>query len=102
MSAYIVTVPSQLVSLLACVAVGGVTLWATKLAARPFRRWMWRRFARDIAATQAYHVPDDALTHRCPQGAEAVMPCCGRSPFEVPFDERITLDDSLVTCGVTA
>lgn len=26
------------------------------------------------------------------------MPCCGRTPFEVPRDDRMTLDESLVTC----
>lgn len=27
-----------------------------------------------------------------------MMPCCGRTPFEVPRTDRITLDPALVTC----
>jgi hypothetical protein len=38
-----------------------------------------------------------AVTHRCPPEGSGIMPCCGRTPFEV-LDDRITLDDSLVTC----
>lgn len=26
------------------------------------------------------------------------MPCCGRTPFEVPATDRMTLDPKLVTC----
>ena len=38
--------------------------------------------------------------HQCPPADEAVMPCCGRTPFEVLRTDRITLDPAKVTCGV--
>lgn len=37
-------------------------------------------------------------THACPPEGSGVMPCCGRTPFEVPRKHRMTLDDRLVTC----
>lgn len=40
----------------------------------------------------------DSLSHSCPTGDSGVMPCCGRTPFEVSRDDRMTLDESLVTC----
>lgn len=40
------------------------------------------------------------IVHRCPIGMESLTPCCGKSPFELTQPgSRITLDDSLVTCG---
>lgn len=39
-----------------------------------------------------------ATTHRVPPGDSNVMPCCGRTPFEVPREERVTGDNDLVTC----
>lgn len=41
-------------------------------------------------------------THRCPEGSEAAMPCCGRTPFEVPWTDRLTEDPESVTCGISA
>lgn len=38
------------------------------------------------------------VVHRCPPGDAALMPCCGRTPFEVSMD-RMTEDDALVTCA---
>ena len=38
-------------------------------------------------------------THRCPPDGEGTMPCCGRTPFEVPRSGRMTEDASLVNCG---
>lgn len=40
------------------------------------------------------------VTHRCPPEGEAVTPCCGRTPFELLPDGRLTVDDALVTCKV--
>jgi hypothetical protein len=37
-------------------------------------------------------------THLCPPDGGGLMPCCGRTPFEVPRTDRMTLDPSLVTC----
>lgn len=60
------------------------------------------------AARQRYN-PDghQEITHRCPvpfaEGGDGTMPCCGRTPFEVPPYHRITLHGELVTCqGMTA
>lgn len=36
--------------------------------------------------------------HQCPPRGSGVMPCCGRTPFEVPTWNRMTLDSLLVTC----
>lgn len=43
--------------------------------------------------------PAGEITHLCPQAGSGVMPCCGRTPLEVPIARhRITLDPALVTC----
>lgn len=39
------------------------------------------------------------VTHRCPIGADATTPCCDKSPFELPRTDRLTLDNSRVTCA---
>lgn len=41
------------------------------------------------------------VTHRCPPKGSGLMPCCGRTPFEVPTWDRMTLDAALVTCTAT-
>lgn len=42
--------------------------------------------------------PPTEVTHACPPGDAACTPCCGRTPFELPRTDRLTLDPSLVTC----
>ena len=37
-------------------------------------------------------------THAAPVGDLADCPCCGRSPFELPRTDRLTSDDTEVTC----
>lgn len=37
-------------------------------------------------------------THDCPRDGEAVTLCCGRSPFELPRTDRMTVEAALVTC----
>lgn len=38
--------------------------------------------------------------HECPEpGGGGLMPCCGRTPFEVPRSDRMTRDPGNVTCG---
>ena len=49
--------------------------------------------------THATHT-DRTVINMCPCGDEAVTRCCGRSPLELPTAERMTVDQSLVTCGV--
>lgn len=39
------------------------------------------------------------IVHQCPRNGEAVMPCCGRTPFEVDPRERMT-NTELVTCPI--
>jgi hypothetical protein len=41
---------------------------------------------------------DRAVVHRCPPGDRGLMPCCGRTPFEVSRYDRITEDGDKVTC----
>lgn len=38
------------------------------------------------------------VTHRCPPLGASCMPCCGRTPFEVPSNHRMTEDKRRVTC----
>lgn len=41
------------------------------------------------------------IIHQCPKiGSGGIMPCCGKTPFEVRgTKDRITLNPSKVTCG---
>jgi hypothetical protein len=39
------------------------------------------------------------VVHDCPREGESVTRCCGRIPFELPRDDRMTLDPALVTCS---
>lgn len=39
------------------------------------------------------------LVHACPPEGSGLTPCCGRTPFELPRDERLTQYGPLVTCG---
>ena len=48
------------------------------------------------AADPVYAVA--GLVHACPPGDAATTPCCGRTPFELPLNDRITADQALVTC----
>lgn len=36
--------------------------------------------------------------HHCPPEGFFTTPCCGKTPFELPRGDRMTLDPSLVTC----
>lgn len=38
------------------------------------------------------------VVHMCPPYGSDIMPCCDRSPLEVPLDDRMTMDGALVTC----
>lgn len=39
------------------------------------------------------------VVHECPPGDLGLMPCCGRTPFEVPAYHRLTADRTAVSCG---
>lgn len=41
----------------------------------------------------------DPPIHQCPRPGSAIMPCCGRTPFEVPRVDGLTTEQYLVTCG---
>ena len=38
-------------------------------------------------------------THACPPAGSGLTPCCGRTPFELPRTDRLTVDGTQVTCG---
>lgn len=37
--------------------------------------------------------------HQCPPSGSTTMPCCGRTPFEVPSTDRMCTDPEQVTCA---
>lgn len=41
---------------------------------------------------------EDTIVHACPPDGSGLMPCCGRSPIDVPLTERISMDGTAVTC----
>lgn len=44
-------------------------------------------------------LPSAEVTHACPpDGPQGVMPCCGRTPFEVSHLDRMTVHGDMVTC----
>jgi hypothetical protein len=40
------------------------------------------------------------VVHHCPHDGMLVTPCCGRTPFDLPRTDRVTVDPSLVTCFI--
>lgn len=40
----------------------------------------------------------DETVHACPPSGEGLTPCCGKSPFDLPRTDHITMDPALVTC----
>lgn len=38
------------------------------------------------------------ITHQCPPDGSGIMPCCGRTPFEVARTDRMTLEATRVDC----
>lgn len=40
------------------------------------------------------------IVHECPPDGSGVTPCCGKTPFELPPQDRIALEKKLVTCRV--
>lgn len=39
--------------------------------------------------------PTAEVVHRCPPKGSGLMPCCGKTPFEVPRYHRLTVNPSL-------
>ena len=67
--------------------------------------WFWETEVGRVAYPGEIEVTD--VVHLCPpipvtDGISPlppeIMPCCGRTPFEIPHTERMTLDAALVTC----
>lgn len=46
-----------------------------------------------------YFLSMTETTHACPPEDSGITPCCDRTPFELPWTDRITLHPDLVTCG---
>jgi acyl-CoA reductase-like NAD-dependent aldehyde dehydrogenase len=42
------------------------------------------------------------VVHACPPDGSGLMPCCGRTPFELPRTDRMSADPTLVTCQPAA
>lgn len=40
-----------------------------------------------------------SVVHLCPPAGSGVMLCCGRTPFNVPYTDRMTTDRNAVTCN---
>ena len=36
--------------------------------------------------------------HGCPPPGNGLTPCCGKTPFELPRLDRMTIDDDIVNC----
>lgn len=49
----------------------------------------------------AFTVEVTSIIHQCPPRGSGVMPCCGRTPFEVPRTDRMTID-GIVTCNASS
>ena len=57
----------------------------------------------EIEVTDVVHqCPPIPVTDGISPPPPEIMPCCGRTSFEVPRDDRITLDPALATCSGTA
>jgi hypothetical protein len=41
----------------------------------------------------------ESTTHECPPDGSGLTPCCGKTPFELPRTDRMTVHADLVTCG---
>lgn len=57
---------------------------------------MWHGVTEGEAANIAEH---RSVVHLSPLKDSGIMPCCGRTPFEVPSTDRMTLEPEQVTCG---
>jgi hypothetical protein len=53
---------------------------------------------RDALADEMVFAPTSTTVHACPPDSSGLMPCCGRTPFELGGLERLTEHGSAVTC----
>ncbi|WP_406730925.1 hypothetical protein [Streptomyces sp. NBC_01794] len=42
---------------------------------------------------------ETGVIHRCPSKGSGITPCCGKTPFELPTTDRISIDPFEATCG---
>lgn len=68
--------------------------WAALYSAIAVALWKGKTAGEPAPAPQGVQ---EAVIHACPVGSSGIMPCCGRTPFEV-FTERITAIAEAVTC----
>jgi hypothetical protein len=61
----------------------------------------WRDHYRAEAERLDALLADVSPVHACPVGESPVTGCCGRTPFDLPRMDRMTLDPALVTCTGT-
>lgn len=73
--------------------------WTTWLARQMENDPMTENQLPDVA--ELADTPAPETVHRCPIGSDGETPCCGKSPFVLPRTDRITLENSSVTCAPT-
>lgn len=49
-----------------------------------------------------HHVFVESVVHRCPTPGTNTTVCCHRTPFDLPWTDRLTIIDELVTCDGAA
>lgn len=59
----------------------------------------WCALDRPCHADLLIALANDETIHLSPLLGDAVTPCCGRTPFELPRSDRLTVHDVLVTCS---
>ncbi len=55
-----------------------------------------------LAAEGAAAVLPPGATHGCPSDGSGLTPCCSRTPFELPRDDRISSEAAVTCTGRTA
>lgn len=60
----------------------------------PWFLWQWNPFLIRVWELTWR----DEIVHQCPPVGHGFTPCCGKTPFELPRDDRMTLDPADVTC----
>ncbi|MBX7464922.1 hypothetical protein K1Y80_02350 [Streptomyces sp. MAG02] len=56
---------------------------------------------RAALADEMVFAPTSTTVHACPPDGSGLMPCCGRTPFELGALERLTEHGPAVTCPGT-
>lgn len=51
-------------------------------------------------ARQGNSSGNSTKVHYAPQNGSGIMPCCRKTPFEVPVNEQVTNDSSKVSCNL--